>query len=70
VYHSADDLSRKVSLDSRYDPENEDYELDDFVVADDETEIDSDAESDETLTPITPVKGKSKACNGWEQHGE
>jgi hypothetical protein len=61
VYHSADDLSRKVSLDSRYDPENEDYELDDFVVADDETEIDSDAESDETLTLITPVRRNRKA---------
>jgi hypothetical protein len=61
VYHSADDLSRKVSLDSRYDPENEDYELDDFVVADDETEIDSDAESDETLTLVTPVRRNRKA---------
>jgi hypothetical protein len=47
----ADGASRNASYDSRCDPGNEDYELDDFVVADEsdqESEVDTEAENKDT----------------------
>ncbi|KAF2024709.1 hypothetical protein EK21DRAFT_117478 [Setomelanomma holmii] len=48
-YHSADQLDRRESLDSRLESGNEDYELDDFVVADDEDDSISELGSEITM---------------------
>jgi hypothetical protein len=40
---AADDLSRRESRDSRFASDNEDYELDEFVVGDD---VDDDSNSE------------------------
>jgi hypothetical protein len=49
-YHYGDQLDRRDSYDSRQDSGNEDYELDDFVVGDDEDDSIFDVGSEITVT--------------------
>jgi hypothetical protein len=57
-YNSGDQLDRRDSYDSRLDSGNEDYELDDFVVADDEDDSISDIGSEITVTSEDSVEGR------------
>ena len=50
-YNSADQLDRRESYDSRLESDNEDYELDDFVVDDDSDDTITEVGSEITVTP-------------------